>query len=86
MTTALVKEEISCAMYHTAGKGTRLAPLPASENNNKPGVKLPVLATNDEDRPLSILEAVIKQTSIYSVAQKVKMLLLFFPLNSAHFS
>jgi hypothetical protein len=30
--------EISAALYHTAGKGTRLAPLPASENNNKPGV------------------------------------------------
>lgn len=30
--------EISAALYHTAGKGTRMAPLPASENNNKPGV------------------------------------------------
>jgi len=29
---------ISAALYHTAGKGTRMAPLPASENNNKPGV------------------------------------------------
>ena len=34
----LAKGEISAALYHTAGKGTRLAPLPASENNNKPGV------------------------------------------------
>ena len=34
----LAKNEISAALYHTAGKGTRLAPLPASENNNKPGV------------------------------------------------
>ena len=31
------------AIYHTAGKGTRLAPLPGAENNNKPGVKLPSL-------------------------------------------
>ena len=30
--------KISAALFHTAGKGTRLAPLPASENNNKPGV------------------------------------------------
>jgi hypothetical protein len=30
--------DVSAALYHTAGKGTRLAPLPASENNNKPGV------------------------------------------------
>jgi hypothetical protein len=29
---------ISASLYHTAGKGTRMAPLPASENNNKPGV------------------------------------------------
>lgn len=34
----LRKKDISAALYHTAGKGTRLAPLPASENNNKPGV------------------------------------------------
>merc|ERR1740117_2354921 len=31
----------SIVIYHTAGKGTRLAPLPGSEGNNKPGVKLP---------------------------------------------
>jgi hypothetical protein len=30
--------KISASLYHTAGKGTRMAPLPASENNNKPGV------------------------------------------------
>jgi hypothetical protein len=35
---ALAAKEISVALYHTAGKGTRMAPLPASENNNKPGV------------------------------------------------
>jgi hypothetical protein len=34
----LGQSKISAALYHTAGKGTRLAPLPASENNNKPGV------------------------------------------------
>ena len=35
----MMKEgKISAALYHTAGKGTRMAPLPASENNNKPGV------------------------------------------------
>lgn len=26
---------ISVGLYHTAGKGTRLAPLPGAENNNK---------------------------------------------------
>lgn len=34
----LDNQEISAALFHTAGKGTRMAPLPASENNNKPGV------------------------------------------------
>lgn len=34
----LNEKKVSAALYHTAGKGTRLAPLPASENNNKPGV------------------------------------------------
>ena len=38
---ALQKKQVSAALYHTAGKGTRLAPLPAGENNNKPGVVRP---------------------------------------------
>ncbi len=59
------------AIYHTAGKGTRLAPLPGSENNNKPGVKLPGLITIDNRQvPITILEAVIKQTSIYVSSRK----------------
>ena len=54
-------------MYHTAGKGTRLAPLPGSENNNKPGVKLPSLVTVDGGKEnLTILEAVIRQTGRYA--------------------
>ena len=31
----LKQKKISAALFHTAGKGTRLAPLPASENHNK---------------------------------------------------
>lgn len=64
----LSQNKISAALFHTAGKGTRLAPLPASENNNKPGVKLP-FANKIEDgsyKPLSVLEAVVKQTGIYA--------------------
>lgn len=34
----LLNGSLSAALFHTAGKGTRLAPLPAGENNNKPGV------------------------------------------------
>jgi hypothetical protein len=55
----------SVALYHTAGKGTRLAPLPAAENNNKPAVKLPELIdVNGTTGALTVLEAVIRQTSI----------------------
>ena len=57
----------SIGMYHTAGKGTRLAPLPGSENNNKPGVKLPSLVSvNGASENLTILEAVIRQTGRYA--------------------
>lgn len=58
----------SVALFHTAGKGTRLAPLPGSENNNKPGVKLPGLVETGGGRQeaLTILEAVIKQTGVYA--------------------
>merc|ERR1712166_498661 len=76
----------SIVIYHTAGKGTRLAPLPGSEGNNKPGVKLPSeiklaskeqgwLTSKDqgwfgETSLLTILEAVIIQTSLYAEATK----------------
>ena len=59
--------KLSAALYHTAGKGTRLAPLPGAENNNKPGVKLP--ATVEIAGSLSsitILEAVVMQTGCYA--------------------
>ncbi len=54
------------ALYHTAGKGTRLAPLPAAEANNKSGVRLPCLiGPSEAGLWLTILEAVIKQTAVY---------------------
>ena len=57
----------SIGLYHTAGKGTRLAPLPGAENNNKPGVKLPaVVEVAGEARNLTILEAVVRQTNRYA--------------------
>lgn len=63
----LKANKISVGLYHTAGKGTRLAPLPGSENNNKPGVKLPTtIPIGGEQAPITILEAVIKQTSCYA--------------------
>lgn len=57
-------------LYHTAGKGTRLAPLPGAENNNKPGVKLPAtVSLGGEPAPITILEAVIKQTGCYATSR-----------------
>jgi len=59
--------KISVGLYHTAGKGTRLAPLPGSENNNKPGVKLPgIINVGGKSVCITILEAVIKQTGCYA--------------------
>mmetsp|Transcript_2114 Transcript_2114/g.3902 ORF Transcript_2114/g.3902 Transcript_2114/m.3902 type:complete len:537 (+) Transcript_2114:117-1727(+) len=63
----LAEGAISAALYHTAGKGTRLAPLPASENNNKPGVKLPFPST------LTVLQAVVRQTGIYASSRKGRL-------------
>ena len=62
-----MRDGASVALYHTAGKGTRLAPLPGAENNNKPGVKLPGLLTvGGEKKPFTVLESVIRQTSAYA--------------------
>lgn len=60
--------KISVGLYHTAGKGTRLAPLPGAENNNKPGVKVPatIKLANDQRVSITILEAVVKQTGCYA--------------------
>jgi hypothetical protein len=61
-------------LYHTAGKGTRMAPLPGSEHNNKPGVKLPGLLDIDgEPTPITILEAVIRQTATYAQARRGRL-------------
>eukprot|EP00434_Breviolum_minutum_P021467 symbB.v1.2.018945.t1/scaffold1532.1/size113366/2 len=58
------------AIYHTAGKGTRLAPLPGAENNNKPGVKLPgLLSVNGQLEPITVLECVLRQTSSYGAVR-----------------
>jgi hypothetical protein len=64
---AMLSDRSSVALYHTAGKGTRLAPLPGAENNNKPGVKLPALLdVGGKPQPLTVLEAVMRQTSSYA--------------------
>ncbi|KAL3817304.1 hypothetical protein ACHAXA_003045 [Cyclostephanos tholiformis] len=71
----LMGGKISAALYHTAGKGTRLAPLPASENNNKPGVKLPVChkLSDGTFEPITVLEAVVRQTGIYASSRSGRL-------------
>ena len=66
---------ISVGLFHTAGKGTRLAPLPGAENNNKPGVKLPatIKLTSNQRSPVTILESVIKQTGCYAKSRKGRL-------------
>ncbi len=62
------------AIYHTAGKGTRMAPLPAVEANNKPAIKLPSLVRIGHDlAPVTVLESVIKQTGIYARSRKGRL-------------
>ena len=72
----LAQGRISAALYHTAGKGTRMAPLPGSENNNKPGVKLPArvdLRGEGGSSAVSILESVIRQTGAYAGSRKGRL-------------
>ncbi|PIU57740.1 MAG: hypothetical protein COS88_00250, partial [Chloroflexi bacterium CG07_land_8_20_14_0_80_51_10] len=60
----------TAAMYHTAGKGMRMAPLPAAEANNKSAIKLPRLIEIDGKKTaLTILEAVIFQTGIFAASR-----------------
>lgn len=74
ITEQLCQNKISVALFHTAGKGTRLAPLPGSENNNKPGVKLPgLIVVNGKKVPITILESVIKQTGCYASSRKGRL-------------
>jgi len=71
----LREKKVSAAIFHTAGKGTRLAPLPASENNNKPGVKLPFChkLSDGTYTPITVLEAVVRQTGIYAPSRKGRL-------------
>ncbi len=68
------KSGASVALYHTAGKGMRLFPMAATEYNNKSGVKLPGLIILDGSRePITLLEAVIKQTALYAPDRKGRL-------------
>jgi len=58
------------AIYHTAGKGTRMAPIPAAEANNKSAIKLPrLIRIAGRKTSLTVLEAVIFQTGIFAASR-----------------
>ena len=64
----------SVFMYHTAGKGSRIAPLPSAEINSKSNVKLPeMLSFNGKWKTITILEEGIKETSIYAHSRKNRL-------------
>ncbi len=79
------------AMYHTAGKGTRMAPLPAAEANNKSAIKLPrVIEANGSKTALTVLEAVIFQTGIFAASRPGRLCVfwgdqVFIPSKSVDF-
>lgn len=63
----------SIGMYHTSGQGKRMSPLTASEKNNKSAIKLPSNLPFAKDNTLSILEAVIWQSSSLAPVRKGKL-------------
>ena len=70
----LLKDGGAVAIYHTAGKGMRMSPLPAAEANNKSAIKLPRLVKlNGHEVPLTLLEAVIFQTQIFAPSRQGRL-------------
>ena len=64
----------SVFMYHTAGKGSRIAPLPLAEINSKSNVKLPEMLSFDGIwKTITILEEGIKETSVYAHSRKNRL-------------
>ncbi len=64
----------SMAMYHIAGLGTRMAPLPGAEGNSKSGIKLPrLIKIQDENVPITIMEAVMLQTGPFARSRKGRL-------------
>jgi len=62
----ILKKGGKVALYHTAGKGTRMEPLTHAEGGMKAAIKLPAFLP-DTQGPLSVLEMVIRQTAPLSV-------------------
>lgn len=67
-------QDKSVFMYHTAGKGTRVAPLPGAEVNSKSNIKLPRMIEVDGKRTvMTILEAALSATSIFAPSRENRL-------------
>ncbi|MBT9160472.1 MAG: hypothetical protein DDT26_01759 [Dehalococcoidia bacterium] len=81
----------SVAMYHTAGKGMRMAPLPAAEVNNKSAIKLPrLIEINGKKTAITVLEGVIFQTAPFASSRGGRLCVfwgdqIFIPSKSVGF-
>lgn len=70
----ILKKGGSAAIYHTAGMGTRLAPLPLAEGANKSAVKLPrIIEEAGHSRSITLLEGVIFQTGIFADSRRGRL-------------
>ncbi|OFV67784.1 MAG: protein containing Alpha-D-phosphohexomutase, alpha/beta/alpha domain I [Candidatus Syntrophoarchaeum caldarius] len=71
---ALLEKGGRIAIYHTAGHGKRMAPIVASEGNDKSAIRLPGLLDLDGKKvPMRLLEAVIYQTSIFAPSRSGRL-------------
>ncbi|KJJ85125.1 conserved hypothetical protein, secreted [Candidatus Omnitrophus magneticus] len=62
------------AMFHTAGKGTRTAPLPGVELNSKPNIKLSkMIDVKGVKEPITILESAIINTNPLADSRKGRL-------------
>lgn len=76
------------ALYHTAGKGTRLAPITGCEYNSKSRIKLiGKLLEKGGSTPITLLEATLKQTALFAPKRRGRLSVfwgdqIFIPSNT----
>lgn len=69
-----IEKGAAVGLYHTAGLGTRLAPLTNCEYNSKSRIKLfGPLFEKTKEVPITLLEATLKQTSIFAPKRKGRL-------------
>lgn len=69
---SILRQGGKVALYHSAGKGTRMEPLTHAEGGMKAAIKLPAFLP-DRKWPLSVLEMVIRQTAPLAALSKGRL-------------